>query len=139
MTDAPSRNGRATGPSNHAVAPSREPAAQARRRYPPERRRRAAARRRRLRGLSRLALLVLVLVATVWLGVRVANATSNGPAFAERTYVVRGGDTLWSVATHAHSGQRDPRQVVFRIEERNRLAGADLHPGEVLVLPILSE
>ncbi len=139
MTDAPSRTGRVAGSSNGAVAPARERAAQARRRYPPERRRRAAARRRRLRGLSRLALLVLVVLVTIWVGARIANATSNGPLYSERTYVVRTNDTLWSVASRAYSGSRDPRQVVYRIEQRNRLASADIHPGEVLVLPILSE
>jgi nucleoid-associated protein YgaU len=139
MTDAPSRTGRVAGSSNGAVAPARERAAQARRRYPPERRRRAAARRRRLRGLSRLALLVVVLLVTIWVGARVANGAGNGPAFSEHAYVVRSGDTLWSVASAAYSGSHDPRQLVYRIEQRNRLAGADIHPGEVLVLPILSE
>jgi nucleoid-associated protein YgaU len=139
MTDAPSRNGRVVGPSNGAVAPDRERAAQARRRYPPERRRRAAARRRRLRGLSRLGLLVLVLVIAAWAGARIANGASNGPAYSEHTYVVRSGDTLWSVAGGAYAGSHDPRQLVYRIEQRNHLAGADIHPGELLVLPIVSE
>jgi nucleoid-associated protein YgaU len=139
MTDAPSRIGRAFGPSNGAVAPAREPALQARRRYPPERRRHAAARRRRLRGLSRLALLLLVVVASVWVGTRIANASSNPAAFTEHTYVVRAGDTLWSVAGRAYPGGHDPRQLVFRIERRNRLGSADIRPGQVLTLPIIAQ
>jgi nucleoid-associated protein YgaU len=130
MTDAPSRNGRVVGPSNGAVAPARERAAQARRRYPPE---------RGGRGLSRLGLLVLVLVIAAWAGARIANGASNGPAYSEHTYVVRSGDTLWSVAGGAYAGSHDPRQLVYRIEQRNHLAGADIHPGELLVLPIVSE
>jgi Tfp pilus assembly protein FimV len=139
MTDAPSRTGHVAGPSNGAVAPARERAAQARRRYPPERRRRAAARRRRLRGLSRLALLILVVIVSVWVGTHVANGAGNGSAYSEHTYAVRSGDTLWSVASAAYPGSHDPRQLVYRIERRNHLAGADIHPGELLVLPILSE
>ena len=143
MTDAPSRIGRALGPSNGAVAPAREPAAQARRRYPPERRRHAAARRRRLRGLSRLALLVLVVVAvvvaSVWVGTRIANASSNPAAFTEHTYVVRAGDTLWSVVGRAYPGNHDPRELIFRVERRNHLASADIRPGQVLTLPIVAE
>ena len=139
MTDAPSRIGRALGSSNGAVAPAREPAAQARRRYPPERRRHAAARRRRLRGLSRLALLLLVVVASVWVGTRIANASSNPAAFTEHTYVVRAGDTLWTVADRAYPGSHDPRQLVFRIERRNHLASADIRPGQVLTLPIVAQ
>jgi Tfp pilus assembly protein FimV len=139
MTDAPSRIGRTVGPSNRAVAPAREPAAPARRRYPPERRRHAAARRRRLRGLSRLVLLVVIVLVTIWVGARIANATSNAAAFSEHTYVVRAGDTLWSVANGAYPGSHDPRQLVFRLEQRNRLATADIHPGEVLTLPIIAQ
>ena len=139
MTDAPSRIGRALGSSNGAVAPAREPAAQARRRYPPERRRHAAARRRRLRGLSRLVLLVVIVLVTIWVGARIANATSNAAAFSEHTYVVRANDTLWSVANGAYPGSHDPRQLVFRLEQRNRLATADIHPGEVLTLPIIAQ
>ena len=139
MTDAPSRIGRTVGPSNRAVAPAREPAAQARRRYPPERRRRAAARRRRLRGLSRLVLLVVIVLVTIWVGARIANATSNAAAFSEHTYVVRAGDTLWSVANRAYPGSHDPRQLVFRIERRNHLASADIRPGQVLTLPIVAQ
>jgi Tfp pilus assembly protein FimV len=139
MTDAPSRNGRVAGSSNGAIAPAREQAAQARRRYPPERRRRAVARRRRLRGRSRVALLVMVVLVTIWVGVRVADAAGQGPAYSEHTYVVCAGDTLWSVASHAYSGSHDPRLLVYRIEQRNHLVAADIHPGEVLVLPILSQ
>jgi LysM repeat protein len=136
MTDAPSRNGLVAGSSNGAVASAREQAAQSRRRFSPERRRRT--RRRRLRGLSRLALLVLVLVVAVWVGTRVANATSNPAAFSEHTYAVRNGDTLWSVANRAYAGNHDTRRLVFLIERRNHLAGADIRPGEKLILPIVA-
>lgn len=137
MTDAPSRNGLAVGSSNGAVASAREQAAQSRRRFSPERRRRV--RRRRLRGLSRLALLLLVLIVAVWVGTRVANATSNPTAFSEHTYAVRSGDTLWSVADRAYPGDHDTRRLVFLIEQRNHLAGADIRPGETLILPIVAQ
>jgi len=138
MTDAPSQGHRA-GPSQAAVAATRQRPAQTRRPNPPEGRRRAAARRRRLRGLSRLALLVVVLLATVWIGVRVANATSNAASVTERQYVVRTGDTLWDLARRSYPGDLDTRQLIFRIERRNGLANADIHPGETLVLPILPQ
>lgn len=137
MTDAPSRNGLVAGSSNGAVASAREQTAQSRRRFSPERRRRV--RRRRLRGLSRLALLVLVLVVAVWVGTRVANATTSPAAFSEQTYAVRNGDTLWSVANRAYAGNHDTRRLVFVIERRNHLAGADIRPGEKLILPIVAQ
>ena len=138
MTDAPSRSGHRVGPSQAAVAATGQRPAPARRRYPPERRR-AAARRRRLRGLGRLVLLALVLLATVWIGVRVANATSDPATITEHTYVVRNGDTLWNVARRTYPTGIDTRQLVFRIERRNRLTSADIHPGESLVLPVLPQ
>ena len=138
MTDAPSRNGLVVGSSNGAVASAREQTAQSRRRFSPERRRRVV-RRRRLRGLSRLALLVLVLVVAVWVGTRVANATTSPAAFSEQTYAVRNGDTLWSVANRAYAGNHDTRRLVFVIERRNHLAGADIRPGEKLILPIVAQ
>jgi LysM domain len=135
MTDAPSRNGRVVGSSTGTVALAREQAVQSRRRFSPERRRRV--RRRRLRGLSRLALLVIVIIVAVWVGTRVANATSNDPRFSERTYVVHSGDTLWSVTRSAYPAGHDLRQLVFSVEQRNHLAGADIRPGEQLILPIV--
>lgn len=137
MTDAPSRNGLVAGSSNGAVVSAREQTAQSRGRFSPERRRRV--RRRRLRGLSRLALLVLVLVVAVWVGTRVANATTSPAAFSEQTYAVRNGDTLWSVANRAYAGNHDTRRLVFVIERRNHLAGADIRPGEKLILPIVAQ
>jgi hypothetical protein len=51
----------------------------------------------------------------------------------ERVYVVRPADTLWSIAAAQYGG--DPRAGVWKLEQRNRLAGTVLHPGERLVLP----
>jgi Tfp pilus assembly protein FimV len=82
-------------------------------------------------------LLVAVALVAVGAGVRVADAASNGRAYCEHTYLVRAGDTLWSVASRTYSGSHDPRQLVFLIEQRNPLTNADIRPGEVLILPIL--
>jgi nucleoid-associated protein YgaU len=47
---------------------------------------------------------------------------------------VRPGDTLWAIAAERYGG--DLRRAVWRIEERNGLAGGvGLQPGMVLVLP----
>ena len=51
----------------------------------------------------------------------------------ERVYVVRPTDTLWSIAASQYGG--DPRAGVWKLEQRNRLAGTVLRPGERLVLP----
>jgi nucleoid-associated protein YgaU len=57
---------------------------------------------------------------------------SSGSAPEER-YVVRPGDTLWELAAERYGG--DPRDGVWRIRERNGLAGTMLPAGTVLYLP----
>ena len=59
-----------------------------------------------------------------------ARAAGGGP---ELRYVVEPGDTLWSIAAERYGG--DPREGVWRLQERNGIAGAALTPGMVLVVP----
>jgi LysM repeat protein len=75
-------------------------------------------------------LLILVCVAAVAVGLAARGSSGAGP---KRTYVVRPGDTLWSVAQRAYAG--DPRQGVWKLQQRNHLASATIVPGEKLVLP----
>ena len=75
-------------------------------------------------------LLILVCVAAVAVGLAARGSSGAGP---KRTYVVRPGDTLWSVAQRAYAG--DPRQGVRELQHRNHLASATIVPGEKLVLP----
>ena len=51
----------------------------------------------------------------------------------EEAYLVRPGDTLWQLAAERFGG--DPREGVWRIRERNGLAGSQLRPGMTLYLP----
>ena len=137
MTTAPSRTGRAAGPSYGPGGPAWDQPDRARRRYSPERRRRAAARRRRLRGLGRLLVLVLIVAVSVWIGTRIAGASNDNRV--ERTYVVHTGDTLWSVALRSYAGDSDPRELIYLIERRNDLPNGSLRPGQHLVLPVLGD
>ncbi len=75
-------------------------------------------------------LLILVCVTALAVGLAARGSSGAGP---KRTYVVRAGDTLWTVAERMYPG--DPREGVWRLEHRNHLAGATIVPGEKLVLP----
>ena len=73
-----------------------------------------------------LIALTLVLVVAV-------SARTSGGAGPEQRYVVKRYDTLWSIAASQYAG--DPREAVWKIEHRNRLAGSTIVPGQVLRLP----
>jgi len=75
---------------------------------------------------------IVVVIALLTLVVAWGARRSDG-AGAEHVYVVRVGDTLWSIASANYGG--DPREGVWRLEKRNHLAGALLRPGDRLVLP----
>jgi len=75
---------------------------------------------------------VILILAVAALVVAVAARQSSG-AGHQQTYVVQPGDTVWSIATAHYAG--DPRDGVWKIEKRNRLAGAMIQPGQQLVLP----
>jgi LysM repeat protein len=74
-------------------------------------------------------LIILLCVAALVVG----YAAHGSGAAAKQTYVVRPGDTLWSIAEHSYAG--DPREGVWEIQQRNHLASATISPGEKLVLP----
>lgn len=54
---------------------------------------------------------------------------------ARRSYVVRPGDTLWSIAERIGGGQADPRPLVAAMASTNRVSPGALVPGETLILP----
>jgi nucleoid-associated protein YgaU len=73
---------------------------------------------------------VMVLVAAVLWAVFARDTGARGP---EQRYVVQPGDTLWSIADARYAG--DPREGVWKLQERNRLDGVTILPGQRLVLP----
>jgi LysM repeat protein len=79
---------------------------------------------------------LIVRVALVALAVLVLWALFAGETGAsgpERSYHVRPGDTLWSIAEQTFPG--DPREGVWELRRRNDLDSALIVPGQVLVLP----
>jgi hypothetical protein len=60
-------------------------------------------------------------------------ARPSGGAGREHVYIVRSYDTLWSIATAHYAG--DPREAIWKIEQRNGLSGAAIRAGQRLVLP----
>jgi nucleoid-associated protein YgaU len=82
------------------------------------------------------ATLTVALVAGVWagpLGRIVAGADGAGLA-SRSSYVVREGDTLWSIAKGVSPGE-DPRPLVDAIASANGVDPGAIVPGQTLVVP----
>lgn len=79
------------------------------------------------------------IVAVAWSGA-VGNAIGAGDPVrlsARTGYVVREGDTLWSIAERMAPGE-DPRPLVDAISAANRLEAASIVPGQTLIVPARS-
>ncbi|MBI2237055.1 MAG: LysM peptidoglycan-binding domain-containing protein [Actinobacteria bacterium] len=57
------------------------------------------------------------------------------PASA-RSYVVRPGDTLWSIASSIVGSTEDPRPLVDALRRSNGADPGALVPGQTLVIPV---
>ena len=58
---------------------------------------------------------------------------SSGAHGSKQLYRVQSYDTLWTIAETRYSG--DVSRAIWQIEQANHLSGADIRPGQVLVLP----
>lgn len=78
--------------------------------------------------IGRILLLALA-VLLVW----AFFAGESGAGGPERSYRVKPGDTLWSIAERTSAG--DPREGVWELRARNGLDSTTITPGQVLVVP----
>jgi nucleoid-associated protein YgaU len=62
-----------------------------------------------------------------------ADGHLSGPA--SRPYVIKPGDTVWSIAERIAGPEEDPRPVVDAILRSNGVRAGSLVPGQVLVIP----
>jgi nucleoid-associated protein YgaU len=84
----------------------------------------------------RLTLAVsLTLVTAAWAGpaVRALGSTEDPVRVARTSYVVREGDTLWTIALRLSPGG-DPRPVVDALATANDVDAGELVPGQTLVV-----
>jgi LysM domain-containing protein len=86
----------------------------------------------------RFALTVLILALTAFLVGPVSHALVAGAEVRRaphRTYVVRPGDTIFSIASRQVTEGADPRPMVDAIEDANEIGPGRLIPGQALVIP----
>jgi hypothetical protein len=91
--------------------------------------------RARVRRRRTILAVCLVLIGAAWAGPAVRALTPEAPVRVDRTaYVVRQGDTLWSIARRL-SPNGDPRSIVDSLSADNGISAGELVPGQVLVVP----
>ncbi len=81
-----------------------------------------------------MAVLVAVVVATLWAAGRAVGGSRAEPGPARR-HVVAEGETLWEIARGLVGPEGDPRPVIEVIRDENGLGTALLVEGQTLVLP----
>jgi hypothetical protein len=89
---------------------------------------------RRAKRLAVVLAMAAGLALGSWLGPLLDGSGSDLRLAGESSVVVRSGDTVWSIATSLQ-GDGDVRALVDEIQRLNDLDGADLVPGQVLLLP----
>jgi LysM repeat protein len=77
---------------------------------------------------ARIVILTLV-AALLW----AVFARDTGAGAHVRYHRVQPGETLWSIALESYAG--DPREGVWKLQQRNGLASATIIPGQRLALP----
>ncbi len=75
----------------------------------------------------------IILIVGVAVFVWSAAARSSQAHGAKQVIIVRPYDSLWSIARRQYGG--DVRAAIWRIEQANHLASADVRAGQRLVLP----
>lgn len=90
-------------------------------------------------GVRRRRLAVVTTVAVIggaWAAPAVRALSAEEAIRVSRTsYVVRQGDTMWSIAQRLAPGE-DPRAVVDAISAANGVRAGELAPGQTLLLPV---
>jgi len=62
-------------------------------------------------------------------------AEAEGPPPATTDYIVRAGDTLWTIASEHTGSDRDIRATIAEIVELSGADGTSIRPGQVLLIP----
>jgi len=93
--------------------------------------------RTRVRRRRLAAVLTIAVVGAAWAPATagVLGAGQDAERVARSSYVVREGDTLWSIAERLAPGT-DPRPVVDAVVLANRVDAGALVPGRILIIPV---
>ncbi len=82
-------------------------------------------------------IMILMLFSAVYFGQGILNMEASTVPMQQELVVVHSGDTLWKIATRWTDDNEDVREVLYRIQQKNKLQGnAFLQPGQRIIVPI---
>ena len=79
--------------------------------------------------LINIAVLVVFAIILSWV------ASANSKTVVHMEYTVSDGDTLWEIADRFTDESEDVREVIHEIRKINKLDSAEIHPGDIIVIP----
>lgn len=83
--------------------------------------------------ISLVFALVMILSSVLF----VAFAASQTTEVEYMGYIVKAGDTLWSIADE-HAGNHNLKDVIALIKEKNEMRDSTIYAGDIILVPILS-
>ena len=82
-------------------------------------------------------MMILMLFSAVYFGQGILNMEASTVPMQQELVVVHSGDTLWTIATRWTEDNEDVREVLYRIQQTNKLQGNGfLQPGQRIIVPI---
>ena len=89
-----------------------------------------------MKHLERILALAIICLA-IYSAYGVIQMEASTANWHKEQVVVHSGDTLWTIANRWTTGDEDVREVIYRIQEENKLTGtAYLQPGQRIIVPI---
>lgn len=83
-----------------------------------------------------MVIATVAVIGAAWAAPAVRALSAEDAVRVSRTsYVVRQGDTMWSIAQRLAPGE-DPRALVDAISAANGVRAGELAPGQTLLLPV---
>ena len=91
-----------------------------------------------MRTAERYAVEILLIATLLFIAGFVLAQPKTEMRYTQHT--VQAGETVWYIAEKYAAGQEQPfAEFVFSIQSENRLAGKYIRPGDVLIIPMVTE
>ncbi|MEG2323138.1 MAG: LysM peptidoglycan-binding domain-containing protein [Anaerovoracaceae bacterium] len=93
----------------------------------------------RVKSRVRFTVFIIISMLLVFTGINVILGNNSVEGLAQQEYVqiqVQPGDTIWEMAKTYMPNNQDPRKSVDTICTTNDISADQLHPGQVLNIPV---